>query len=112
MLERAFQQSFKELELKDEAYFSDTTFVGNTVQKILVNFRNGENSLLDCFKNHPVLYNNYFEVWMILANAQKLLCIPGKKFMEEREKCAKACEEFTKIFLLGKCPYNLVCKNS
>lgn len=31
----------------------------NTVQEILVNFRNGENSLLDCFKNHPGLYNNY-----------------------------------------------------
>ena len=31
------------MKLKDEAYFSDTTFVGNTVQKILDNFRNGDN---------------------------------------------------------------------
>ena len=37
---------------------------------------------------------------MILANAQKLLSTPGKKTMEEREKCAQACEKFTKIFPL------------
>ena len=29
-----------------------------------------------------------------------MLSKPGKKSMEEREKCAQACEEFTKIFPL------------
>ena len=78
-VEKVFQQSFKDMKLKDKVYFSDTTFVGNTVQIFLDNFRNGENTLLECFKNHPVLYNNYLEVWMILANAQKLLSTPGKR---------------------------------
>ena len=88
------------MKLKDEVYFSDTTFVGDTVQKILDNFRNGKNQLIECFKSKPDIYNKYLEVWMILANAQKLLSKPGKKSMEDWEECAQACEKFTKMFPL------------
>ena len=32
-VEKDFQQSFKDMKLKDEVYFSDINFVGDTVQK-------------------------------------------------------------------------------
>ena len=86
------------MNLKNEVYFKDTTMVGINVHKILVDFREGKNTLLECFKDDPDLYNNYLEVWLILANAQQMLSKPGKKSQEEREECAKACEQFTKIF--------------
>ena len=59
-----------------------------------------------CDKSYSTVYKlirhmrNYLEVWLILAKAHKLLSTPGKKSIEEREKCAQACEQFTKVFPL------------
>ena len=47
------QQSILDLKLTDEVYFKETTFVGNSVNKIFEDFINGKNTLLNCFIEHP-----------------------------------------------------------
>ena len=94
----ALEESFKTLSLKEEAYFKDTTFVGNTTHKIFNDFREGKNTLLDCFKGHPELHKNYLNIFLILTRIDTLTSQAGEKSAEQREVAAKACEMFCKVF--------------
>ena len=56
-LHSAFEESKKEIRIKEESYFSDEKMNGNTANLIFDDMRAGKKTLIKCFKDHPELYN-------------------------------------------------------
>ena len=71
---------------------------GNTAYLVFNDFRSGNNTVLNCFKDHPETYKKFLGLFTILTNIDTLLCSPGEKTIGQREKTAEALEDFGRYF--------------
>ena len=95
---REFEESKKEVKLKQQAHFKDETMTGNAAHEVFNDFRKGKNTLLNCFKPYPQYYQKHLKLFQILTKIDTLLCSSGKKTLEQREETALALEEFGLYF--------------
>ena len=70
--------------------------VGNTAKGIFDDFREGKNTLIECFQGYPETYK-----------IDTLLCSSGEKTLEQREQTADALKEFGRYFLMLKAFKNM-----
>ena len=74
------------------------------MQKIIKNFREGKNYVLECFVDDKDLHEKHLELWQILVNPEKHLSTPGDKTLDQKKGAAEVCALYKKRFLvLFKC---------
>ena len=81
--------------------------VGNTANRIFDDFREGKNTLIDCFQGYPETYKMFLGLFTRLTNIDTLLCSSGEKTLEQREQTADALKEFGRYFLMLKAFKNM-----
>ena len=76
-IEQCFEDSKIKLKMKETAYFKDETMTGNTAQLVFNDFRSGQNTLLECFRDHPQIHQKFLGLFIRLTNMDTLLCTSG-----------------------------------
>ena len=81
-----------------EAYFGgEVELVGNMWHKILVDFREGNNSLLTFLEGKEEQYKKHLKIWNIIVDIDSFFSTPSPT-KEQAEKGAQLCESFGEFY--------------